>query len=198
MNELININQAKIGDREVPTVNARELHAFLESKQEFSHWIKNRIKKYSFVQYVDFITIDNSITSPPSIDYYLTLDMAKELSMVERNERGKEARQYFLECERVAKQIDPMKALNNPVAMRGLLLTYSEKVIALESAVKEQAPKVAALDRISTADGLTCITDTAKSLQIRPTDLFTWMSANLWIYRRVGGKGWIAYHHSSI
>jgi Rha family phage regulatory protein len=89
--------------------------------------------------------------------------------------------------------IDPIRILNDPAAMRGLLLTYSEKVISLEATVTAQAPKVAALDRISTADGFLCITDTAKALQIRPKDLFAWLSANTWIYRRAGGKGWIAY-----
>jgi len=130
------------------------------------------------------------------IDYHLTLDMAKELSMVERNEKGKQARLYFLECEKVAKQqptIDPIKVLNDPAAMRGLLLTYSEKVLTLEATVSEQAPKVAALNRISNVDGYLCITDTAKTLQVRPKDLFDWLSANSWIYRRVGGSGWVAY-----
>lgn len=51
------------------TVNARDLHSFLESKQEFLHWMKNRVKKYNFTEGTDFIAIDNSITSPPSIDY---------------------------------------------------------------------------------------------------------------------------------
>lgn len=88
---------------------------------------------------------------------------------------------------------DPFEVLNDPAAMRGLLLTYTEKVLALEETVKGQAPKVAIADRIHTADGMTCITDTAKSLQVQPKDVFAWMSANRWIYRRPGGKGWIAY-----
>ena len=88
---------------------------------------------------------------------------------------------------------DPMKALNDPATMRSLLLTYSEKVLSLEETVKEQSPKVAIVDRIHTADGMTCITDAAKALQVRPKDLFQWMSAHRWIYRRPGGKGWIAY-----
>jgi len=93
------------------------------------------------------------------------------------------------------KEQDPMKALNDPAAMRGILLTYTEKVLALEEEVKEAAPKVAGFDRIATADGLTCITDTAKTLQIRPKDLFLWLSENKWIYRRQGGKGWIGYQN---
>ena len=88
---------------------------------------------------------------------------------------------------------DPIEVFNDPAAMRGLLLTYTEKVLALESTVKEQAPKVEALDRLSTSDGSLCITDAAKALQLRPKDLFQWLAAHDWIYRRAGGNHWIAY-----
>jgi len=88
-----------------------------------------------------------------------------------------------------------MDVLNDPAMMRGLLLTYTEKVLALESKVFEQTPKVEALDRISTAEGSSCITDTAKMLQIRPKDLFGYLSSNKWIYKRTGGKHWIAYQN---
>ncbi|MTW19444.1 phage antirepressor Ant, partial [Rhodoplanes serenus] len=70
-------------------------------------------------------------------------------------------------------QADPMKALADPAALRGLLLTYSEKVIALEGEVAELRPQADALDRIAQSDGSLCITDAAKTLQVRPKDLFT-------------------------
>jgi len=89
--------------------------------------------------------------------------------------------------------VDPMQVLNDPAAMRGLLLGYSEKVLALEHKVVELAPKAEALDRISTAGGSMCITDAAKTLQMQPKRLFAWLQANLWIYRRAGGSGWIGY-----
>lgn len=92
-----------------------------------------------------------------------------------------------------AEKQDPMRALNAPVAMRGLLLTYTEKVLALEEEKKVLTPKAEALDRISTANGAKCITDTAKVLQIRPKDLFGLLSSSGWIYHRAGRKGWIAY-----
>ncbi len=201
MKELIAVRQQEIGQQKINTVNARDLHVFLEAKKDFSSWIKDRIEKYGFQEGVDYVTISRSPIQGSgnrgaSIDYHLTLDMAKELSMVERNEKGKQARLYFLECERVAQQqptLDPIKVLNDPAAMRGLLLTYTERVISLEATVSEQAPKVAALDLISTADGALCITDTAKVLQMRPKDLFIWLSAIGWIFRRAGGSGWIAY-----
>lgn len=94
-----------------------------------------------------------------------------------------------------AERQDPMRALNDPAAMRGLLLTYTEKVLALEEEKKELQPKADGFDRIAKSDGLTCITDTAKSLQMRPKDLFNWLSENKWIYRRAGGKGWLAYQN---
>lgn len=90
---------------------------------------------------------------------------------------------------------DPVELLSDPEVMRGILLTYTEKVLALEETVKEQTPKVEGFDRIANAGGLSCVTDTAKSLGLRPKDLFAWLSVNKWIYRRAGGKGWIAYQN---
>lgn len=91
---------------------------------------------------------------------------------------------------------DPMAVLSDPAALRGLLLGYSEKVLALESTVAAQAPKVAALDRIATAEhGSKCITNAAKALQVRPQRLFSWMQEHQWIFRRAGGSPWLAYQH---
>lgn len=89
------------------TVNARELHSFLAIKTKFADWLTRRFKEYDFKEGADFITILNYETSPPSKEYYLALDTAKEISMVERNEKGKQARRYFIECERKAKENIP-------------------------------------------------------------------------------------------
>lgn len=88
---------------------------------------------------------------------------------------------------------DPMAALNDAEFLRGTLLTYSEKVIALEHKVEEMRPDVNALERIAKADGTMCITNAAKHLQVQPKFLFRLMSENHWIYRRTGGKVWLAY-----
>jgi Rha family phage regulatory protein len=88
---------------------------------------------------------------------------------------------------------DPMAVLNDPSAMRGLLLTYSEKVISLEQRNAELAPKADALDRIATADGSLNITASAKALQMRPKDLFAFLQNHGWIYRRAGGSGYLGY-----
>ncbi len=88
---------------------------------------------------------------------------------------------------------DPMVALNDPATMRGLLLSYSEKVLELETANAELTPKAEALDRIATADGSLNITASAKALQVRPKDLFAYLQAHGWIYRRNGGSGYLGY-----
>ncbi len=103
MTQLINI-QEQNGNQ---VVNARELHEFLEVGKDFSNWIKDRINKYGFVENEDFVVFANSGENlkggRPSKDYAISLDMAKELSMVERNEKGRQARRYFIAMEKEAK-----------------------------------------------------------------------------------------------
>ena len=91
------------------------------------------------------------------------------------------------------KQPDPMLALNDPAIMRGLLLNYSEKVLELEQANAEMAPKVEALDRIADSDGLICIRDAAKTLQIAERKFVKWLIQNDWIYRRPQNNKIAAY-----
>lgn len=109
---LLPLHARQIDDNATQTVNARDLHSFLEVGKMFAHWIKNRIEQYDFVEEVDYITHlpkqasgeNQAVTGfTPGIlrkDYYLSLDMAKELAMVERTPKGKEARRYFIACEK--------------------------------------------------------------------------------------------------
>lgn len=96
------------------------------------------------------------------------------------------------ELRRIANS-GPMIDLNDPGALRGLLLTYSEKALELERQVKELLPSQEALQRIAEADGSLCITDAAKALQMRPKDLFEWLRQNGWIYRRPGSGHDLGY-----
>lgn len=98
------------------------------------------------------------------------------------------------ELRRIANS-GPTIDLNDPGALRGLLLTYSEKAQDLERQVKELLPSQEALDRISKSDGSTCITDTAKVLQMRPKDLFDYLRNAGWIYRRPGGSTDLGYQN---
>lgn len=91
------------------TISARDLYVFLGVKANFTDWIKRRIEKYGFIENVDFTKV--SLISQnceikkggdrKSVNYIITLGMAKELCMIENNEKGKEARRYFIECERI-------------------------------------------------------------------------------------------------
>lgn len=89
--------------------------------------------------------------------------------------------------------IDPMKVLNDPSAMRGLLLTYTEKVIALEASNKAMQADVETLERIADSNGTFNRTTTAKMLGVTPHTLIRWMRTNGWTYKRTGCDDDIAY-----
>jgi len=130
MNEIIKIGQGEIGGEGGNTGNARDLHEFLENKDHFATWIKDRIIQFGFVENQDFVTYSgNPEKGRPAKEYAMTTDMAKELSMVERNDKGKEARLYFLECERKAKQPLDLSTML-PAAMRQLANTIEERDLA--------------------------------------------------------------------
>lgn len=107
--QLIPVTDRLIGSHQVQTVNARELHEFLGNKRQFSDWVKQRIGEYKFIENQDFvivsqncetITKDGQRRVTVRNDYFVSLNMAKELAMVERTDKGREARQYFIDCER--------------------------------------------------------------------------------------------------
>lgn len=108
MNELIIIRPTLINGAEVNSVNARDLHAVLESKTDFSNWIKRRLEETDAVENVDFIVFtkngENSNGGRPQVEYILSTDIAKEIAMLERNEIGKKVRRYFIEAETAYKR----------------------------------------------------------------------------------------------
>lgn len=113
-------------------VNARALHAFLGSKRDFSTWIKDRIKSYDFVENQDYVVFPNFGENPkggrPQIEYALSIGMAKELSMVEGNEKGKQARKYFIACEESRKELSRKEIL-----MIALKAEEEKEKLALEN-----------------------------------------------------------------
>ena len=98
--ELIKTTGITLNGDKITAVNARDLWKFLESKQEFANWIKDRVEKYRFVEGKDFLINFSKSLGRPSKEYFISLDMAKELAMVENNEHGRQARQYFIEVEK--------------------------------------------------------------------------------------------------
>ena len=111
---LIPVFSGLIQNQQVQLCNARSLHAFLESKQQYSHWIKDRIADYGFQQNEDYIIVTERTSGRPRKEYHITLDMGKELSMVERNERGRQIRKYFIAIEKQANQNSTALAAHEP------------------------------------------------------------------------------------
>ena len=109
LNEMFSIKTTRIGDEDVQTISAREIHERVGSQRKFSDWIKERIDKYGFVEGQDF-TVHKFVNGDSTgqflpIEYEITLDMAKELGMVEGNNKGREVRQYFIAAEKEMRRL---------------------------------------------------------------------------------------------
>ncbi|EOB2930695.1 antA/AntB antirepressor family protein [Campylobacter coli] len=109
MQTQIQIYNDKTIGAEINSANAREIFYYLNSLQDYSNWIKNRINQYDFIENQDYIIELVYTKGRPRKEYYVTLDMAKELCMVEDNEKGRQARRYFIECEKRLKNLEQEK-----------------------------------------------------------------------------------------
>ncbi len=170
---LVAVNEATVGGDSIQTVNARELHAFLESKQRFSDWIKARIDKYEFTQDVDFVAIHNPMTSPPSVEYHISLDMAKELSMVERNEKGKAARKYFIEIEKAYRNQQPKELTREQILV--MALESERERVRLSAQIEVMTPKAEYYDLLMGSEELMDGEQAAKFLRTSRQKLFAFL-----------------------
>nr|DAR65261.1 MAG TPA: AntA/AntB antirepressor [Caudoviricetes sp.] len=141
MNELIIIRPTLINGAEVNSVNARDLHEVLESKQDFSTWIKKRLEETDVVESMDFICFHKKMeaNNATMIEYVLSTDIAKEIAMLERNEIGKKVRRYFIEVEKAHKQIFIPQDL--PTALREYANEVEQKELALKQRDEALATK---------------------------------------------------------
>ena len=143
MNELI-----KVEKRDgIETCNARELHEFLEVASRFNDWIKSRVEKYGFIENEDYIVLTENLVSgnnAVSKSYYISLDMAKELSMVENNQKGKEARKYFIAREKESKKVlSPAELM---VQQSQILLAQEKELIKINTRLNEVEAKQLTID----------------------------------------------------
>ncbi|HFP7793244.1 TPA: antA/AntB antirepressor family protein [Campylobacter jejuni] len=106
MQTQIQIYNDKTIGTEINSANAREIFCFLEIETQFSIWLERRILSYNFIENQDYIIELVYTKGRPRKEYYVTLDMAKELCMVENNEKGRQARRYFIECEKRLKNLE--------------------------------------------------------------------------------------------
>ena len=157
--ELIKLTKNEQG---IETVNARELHAFLEVKTRFNDWIANRISEFGFTENKDFVSLtENLVSGGKQNVFHISIDMAKELSMLERNDKGKQARLYFIECERMA------KAKQVPQSFSEALQLAANQAKQLE----EQALKVNYFDKVCDTTGLVNATQVGQKFKMSAVTL---------------------------
>lgn len=185
MNELIKITTNESGNQ---VVSARELHKFLEVETRFNDWI-SRMMNYGFVENVDYqVLLKNEYNlsgGRPSTDYALTLDTAKEISMIQRSEKGKLARQYFIECEKRLREIvvsnqQPVLPLKNQLQLNILnsagdenqvlhaLLEYEKQYVKpLELENEAMKPKAEFYDIVADSTDTFTMNEVAKNVNIK-------------------------------
>ncbi|HCA5057724.1 TPA: antA/AntB antirepressor family protein [Acinetobacter baumannii] len=123
-NQVLDLVEVDIGGDKQFAVDARSLHSFLEVGRDFANWIKQRISKYKFQENVDFVlTVAKTGVRSNVVqkDYSLSLDMAKELCMVENNDKGREARRYFIRCEKLAFEAMKEKFMGGAIGTRKVI-----------------------------------------------------------------------------
>lgn len=161
MNELITTTQNENGEI---LVSGRELHEFLEVKTRYNDWFKEMLK-YGFEENVDFISFTEKSVKPsggrPATDHHMKIDMAKELSMIQRTEKGKQARQYFIEVEKRWNDPDMIVKRAYEILQRKVEKLTTQNLM-LEQQVKEMKPKVDYVDTILKNKGLVSMTQIAK------------------------------------
>lgn len=186
MKELIRVNY----DKEQPTVSARELHDFLGIGADYRHWF-HRMCEYGFEQGRDFnpvkidrVQYEGTREVRRTIeDAEITIDMAKELCMLQRNEQGKQARRYFLQLER---------DWNSPEKVMARALQIAEKRLhTLSEKIEADAPKVLFADSVAASHSSILVFDLAKILRqngvrIGGNRLFDWLRENGYLVRRRG------------
>jgi phage anti-repressor protein len=127
-------NFAAIAPDKNQRVDGRALHEFLQVKSQFRDWMKNRITKYRLVENVDYFPTAKILaaTPQPTVEYSLTVDTAKQLAMVEKTERGRQVRLYYIECEKKLKEV-----VRSPFTPAGAIQTLAQGYLELQTALQE-------------------------------------------------------------
>ena len=187
MDELISIT---LNENHEPVVSGRDLHKALEIKTKYNDWLKRMID-YGFEESQDFVAIaQKRVTAQGNqteyTDHVLKLDMAKEIAMLQRNEKSKEVRKYFIQVE---------KDFNSPEKiMARALLMADKKVHKLEAQIEADRPKVLFADAVSASHTSILVGELAKLLKqngvnIGATRLFTWLRKHGYLIKR-NGRDW--------
>lgn len=183
MNDLIKVDYSN----EEPTVSARELHQFLEVGTHFKDWFP-RMCEFGFVDNIDFCSIlSESTGGRPSTDYKITIPMAKELCMIQRTEKGKMARQYFLSLEKAWNT--PEMVMSRALKMADSKIQYLQIVnTRLLVANANMQPKADYFDELVDRNLLTNFRDTAKELKVGEKVFIGFLVEKKYIYRDTRGQ----------
>lgn len=187
MNELINVT---LNDNQEPVVSGRQLHETLGVKTRYDNWF-SRMTEYGFTENQDYLVTsifghNSNGGRQNKVDHIIKLDMAKEIAMIQRTERGKQVRQYFIQVE---------KDFNSPEKiMARALLMADQKVHKLEAQIEADRPKVLFADAVSASKSSCLIGELAKILKQNGIDigqnkLFQWLRAHGYLISR-RGESW--------
>ncbi len=174
-NQLIPVLAGEIAGVPAQLVDARLLHSFFEVGKDFSNWIKDRIKQYDFQENQDFISFRQDWRKPqggrPTKEYHLSLGMAKELAMVEHNDKGKQARRYFMDCERQLREGNYLHPLLAPVSKPLTLAEFEQHRAALYDSLNALAENALGMIPVivSGADYLAMRNATTEPDKAKPT-----------------------------
>ena len=184
MNELINVT---LNDNHEPVVSGRQLHEALGVNSNYTTWF-DRMTDYGFVENQDYVLLSNFGNQTGrgghnKVDHIIKLDMAKEIAMIQRTERGKQVRQYFIQVE---------KDFNSPEKiMARALLMADKKIHKLETQIEADKPKVLFADAVSASHSSILVGDLAKLIsqngyKIGGNRLFVWLRENGYLIKRKG------------
>lgn len=191
MNAMIKVD---LNENQEPIVSGRELHEVLEIKTDYKKWF-DRMSEYGFSENVDFCTVSQKCPIAnggyqEKFDHAIKLDMAKEIAMIQRNDKGKQVRQYFIQVE---------KDFNSPEKVMARALKFAEQrlnVLQVENAqqkhmIEEQKPKVLFADSVESSETSILIGDLAKLIKQNGHDigqnrLFEWLRNNGYLIK--GGE----------
>lgn len=190
MNAMIKVD---LNENQEPIVSGRELHEVLEIKTEYKKWF-DRMKEYGFTENIDYARVTQKCPTlggeQDIVNHAIKLDMAKEIAMIQRNDKGKQIRQYFIQVE---------KDFNSPEKVMARALKFAEQklnVLQIENAqqkhmIEEQKPKVLFADSVESSETSILIGDLAKLIKQNGHDigqnrLFEWLRNNGYLIK--GGE----------
>lgn len=164
--QLIPVASSTINNEVTPTVNARDLHQFLQVGKDFSNWIKAQIERARLVEDRDFVTVAQKGVGGKfgTIDYHLTIESGKHVAMMSGTDKGFEVREYFIECERRAKQQHQIPTTLSEALY--LAAKQAEQIECQQKQIADMEPKAAFFDAVTESPDAIDMANVAKVLAV--------------------------------